>query len=450
MPLDLATAPVAEVRAARDGIAGLVGEKLSDAERIDLLRALEELKSAAAAAQAHLTVGLDVSQRAAQEAAGEPAARRGRGVAAQVALARRTSPNRGARHLGLAKVLVREMPHTLAALAGGHLSEWQATLLARESAILGAEHRAQVDRTLCADPARLEGLGDRALANAARALANRLDPAAAVRRAARAAEERRVSIRPMPDTMTLVSALLPMHHGVSVYAALTREADRARAQGDPRTRGQVMADTLVVRTTGQATADEVGVGVVLVTPIDSLLPAGPGSRVHEPAHVQGYGTVPGGYAQELLRRALATTGTRTASWVRRLLTAPETGQVVALDSRGRTFPEGLSLLVTTRDAGICRTPWCDAPIRHTDHVVGVAEGGETTEHNGQGLCEACNHHKQAPGWRARTVHGPRHTVVTTTPTGHTYRSTAPPLPGAPPRVEWSSLEHHLRQLLNTA
>ena len=46
---------------------------------------------------------------------------------------------------------------------------------------------------------------------------------------------------------------------------------------------------------------------------------------------------------------------------------------------------------------------------------------------------ACNHTKQHPGWSARTITAPdirvggRHTVETTTPTGHHYRSTAPPL-----------------------
>ena len=91
----------------------------SDAERIEAIRAFEELKCAAAARQAELAADLDDSQRQAQAAAGVPADRQGRGVAHQVALARRESPHRGRRHLGLAKVLVGEMPHTLTALAHG-------------------------------------------------------------------------------------------------------------------------------------------------------------------------------------------------------------------------------------------------------------------------------------------------------------------------------------------
>jgi hypothetical protein len=66
--------------------------EVTDAERIDQIRALERLKSAAAAAQARITVDLDTSIRAAHAAAGIPTDRQGRGVAGQVAFARQESP----------------------------------------------------------------------------------------------------------------------------------------------------------------------------------------------------------------------------------------------------------------------------------------------------------------------------------------------------------------------
>jgi hypothetical protein len=84
---------------------------------------------------------LDAKRRAAEAAAGVPTAKQGRGVAGEVALARRDSPARGGRHPGLAKALVHEMPHTLAALESGALSEWRATLIARESACLDVQDR---------------------------------------------------------------------------------------------------------------------------------------------------------------------------------------------------------------------------------------------------------------------------------------------------------------------
>ena len=100
------------------------------------LTQMERLKSAAAADQARPAARLDAMRRAAEAAAGVPSAKRGRGLASEIALARQDSPARGGRHLGFARALVHEMPHTLAALSSGALSEWRATLLVRESACL--------------------------------------------------------------------------------------------------------------------------------------------------------------------------------------------------------------------------------------------------------------------------------------------------------------------------
>ena len=82
------------------------GERLSDAERIDVLSAIEQLKAAAAAAQARVTAAFAASQRAVMTAADVPAGDQGRSIGAQVALARRVSPRQGSRHLGLAEALV--------------------------------------------------------------------------------------------------------------------------------------------------------------------------------------------------------------------------------------------------------------------------------------------------------------------------------------------------------
>ncbi|MCV7015474.1 HNH endonuclease, partial [Mycolicibacterium madagascariense] len=94
---------------------------------------------------------------------------------------------------------------------------------------------------MCADQNALEGKGDKRIEADAKAIAYRLDPQAVVDRAVRAPQERSVWIRPAPDCMTYVTALLPMPQGVAVYAALRRTADTC---GDGRGRGQVMADTL--------------------------------------------------------------------------------------------------------------------------------------------------------------------------------------------------------------
>ena len=149
----------------------------------------------------------------------------------------------------------------------------------------------------------------------------------------------------------------------------------------------------------------------------------------EPAHLDGYGPIPAELAREIV---VGACGRADAIWVRRLYTSPETGQLVASDARSRLFPRRLSRFVRLRDR-TCRTPWCDAPIRHTDHATAHHAGGPTSLTNAQGLCEACNHAKQATGWRARPTSGTAPPgIETTTPTGHTY---------ALPTPAWATIRH---------
>jgi hypothetical protein len=407
-----------------------------DAERVDQLGLLESIKHACAGAQATVAVAFDASQRDAQAAAGIPPRERGRGVAAQVAMARRESPSRGSRHLGLAKALDAELPHTGEHLRRGRVSEWRATIVARETACLSAGDRRAVDAALAAD---LPTLSDRQVESRAKTFAVRFDAASVVKRAAKARADRRVSLRPAPDTMTYLTALLPVEQGVAVYAALkaavgTARATREGAAPDQRGAGQVMADTLVERVTGQASAAAVPVEVQLVMPAESLLGGGA-----EPGVLSGGHPVPAVFVRRLLADCAdaweAAGGAGALLALRRLFTTPDGHQLVGMDSRRRVFDGQLRRFLTVRDQ-TCRTPWCDAPIRHADHVVPDRAGGPTSTTNGQGLCEACNHAKEAPGWSAAVIDpgptaarpgAPPHRVRTTTPTGHTHDSTAPPL-----------------------
>ncbi len=411
---------------------GDLDREVDDAGRIEQIRLLERLKAAAAAAQAVVTSEFVASQRAAQAAAGVPRERLGQGVAAQVALARRESPHRGGQHVGLAQALVHELPGTLAELRAGRTSEWRATLVARETACLDRDARRLVDAELAP---QLAGLGDRQTEAATRRAAYRLDPHAVTARSRGAAADRRVTLRPAPDTMSRLGAFLPVAQGVAAFAALTREADRLRAEGDARGRGQIMADTLVERLTGQATADAVPVEVHLVMSDRTLL--GDDSA---PGELPGIGPVPAPAARALVRDSVAQV------FLRRLYASPVDGVLVATESRRRHFPHPLRQMLVLRDQ-LCRTPWCGAPVRHADHVVPHAVGGATSVANGQGLCEACNHTKQSPGWQAAPGPGGAGRVVeTVTPTGHRYRSRPPPLPGAQPPPE-SRMEAGLRRLL---
>ncbi|MET3370905.1 UNVERIFIED_CONTAM: hypothetical protein ABIE34_004182 [Jeotgalibacillus campisalis] len=282
-----------------------------------------------------------------------------------------------------------------------------------------------------------------------KAAAYRRDPRSVAGRASRAAAERTVSLRPASDTMTYLTALLPVAQGVAVYAALCRAADAARCSGGTGTRGQVMADTVVERVTGTPGGVS-GINLDLIMTDRTLFQGD-----SEPARLKGYGIVPAEWGRELLTLGQAanleqtianpasgpgqagqdeagTPDTELTLWLRRLYTAPASGELLGMDFKARLFPTRLRRFIEIRD-DICRTPYCDAPIRHIDHVLPWRSGGTTTLTNGAGLCEACNHTKENPGWTSKTVHadahGGVHTLEISTPTGHTYKSKAPPLPG---------------------
>jgi hypothetical protein len=399
-----------------------VDRELSNQERIDQIRAIEELVCAGQAAQARLSVDFDTSMREQAAAAGVPKERQGRGIAAQIAFARRESVHRGERHLALAKTL-QEMPHTQAAFDKGLISEWKATLMLRETACLSRQDRAAVDRAVAGDPDHIEALADREVAAEANKLAYRLDPMSFVERRRKAEAERHSTLRPAPDVMTWFTALLPVKDGVAVHAALSAEADRLRAAGDERSRGQIMADTLVQRNlaphlAGADGAPGVPLMVNAVVPDSVLWGADDGG-----GWVEGYGDVPGDLIREWIAANLET-GVET--WLKRIYEKPKTGELVAMDSKARRFDGGLAAFLRLRDRG-CRENYCPAPVRHLDHAQDHASGGPTSASNGQGICEPHNYAKQAIGWSARPRPGPRHTIETTTPTGHTYTSVAPRL-----------------------
>ena len=121
-------------------------------------------------------------------------------------------------------------------------------------------------------------------------------------------------------------------------------------------------------------------------------------------------------------------------YLTRVYTSPDGRDLLALDATARLFPPRLRAALILRD-DTCRTPSCDATIRHADHIQPAANGGPTSLRNGQGLCARCNYTKELPGFTTRVLDpqpehgaGPHtHATEVTTPTGHRYLSVAPPL-----------------------
>ncbi len=354
----------------------------------------------------------------------------------QLALARRESPARAAQLLTLARSLAEDLPRTGAALARGEISEFRAQVVARETAHLSPTLREVVDRDLAESEGGIGQWGNRQLAAETQRRAYRLDPEGLVRRRSKAVMDRRVWIRPAPDTMAQVSALLDVKDGVRAYATPRRDAQSRKAAGDARSVDQLMADLLVARLTGDDDGATGSVAVHLVMTDQALLGAEGTPGRQEPADLPGVGVVPAEVARRLVRDA-------DRVWLRRLFVNPTTGGVVAADSRRRVFDGILREVLVTLDH-TCRTPWCDAPVRHVDHVRPVATGGATSFANAQGLCERCNYAKESGGLVSGPSPGRTGEVVVVTRTGHTYRSRRRPPPGAPPLGVASEVEIWLR------
>jgi len=397
------------------------GAPVADADRIDRLDRLERVRAAVAAVQMAEMVRFAQSQTVRQLAADVHPQRIGRGIADQIALACRVALFEGSRRLGVARALWFDLPQTYAQLTAGALAERVAEQVVTETRHLDPVQRQAVDAAVHA--AKIETMGVRAAASCVRTHAYQADPSGYVQRGRTERTHRRVTLRPAPDTMALLTGYLPVEQGVACWAALHTEADALKTGGDERSRSQIMADLLVERLTGQARAADVNVELQLTMPLESLLDP----TVTKAAQLLGFGPLPAALARELLATS------RGRVWWRRLFTrrtGPAESVIVGGDRHRRLFDGWLAQLVALRDQ-TCRDPYCGAPIRHTDHILPHRDGGTTSYPNGRGVCARGNYVREMPGWKVDLTDPGRtrpHTIVITTPTGHRYTSEAPQPP----------------------
>lgn len=295
-----------------------------------------------------------------------------KGLAAEIGLARGQSPAHGDKCLQVAGALVHEMPKTMAALTVGLISEEHAQVVVKETAWLSSEHRTEVDTLIAAQLAE-GGLGPRKLAGKVRAHAERLDQKGAVARNEIAQSERRVTVRPAAYGMAYITALVSTQQAVGILATLTRDANSVLHSGDsadpkdptgqPRIHSQIVADLFVQWVNGQTTPRAVPAEVQVVMTDEALFGAG-----ETPAWITGHGPIPA----ELARRWIGNPEADVS--LRRIFTRPKDHQLVNMESQSRNFPPNLRRLVILRD-DICRTPYCDAPIKEIDHATPARDGG---------------------------------------------------------------------------
>jgi hypothetical protein len=335
-------------------------------------------------------------------------------VIGEVGMARNIGPTAAGTQVGVA-VAVARMPQVFELFATGVISEPTVRAITAE---LDSLH---LDDVIVADGELAPKLPGMTTAEARRAAARvviAIDAEAAHVRARRNRADQRVSMFPDKDGVAHLHVRGPAEQILAAYTALDTWAVGLRASGDPRTRGQIMCQTLVERVTGLKYADSCDVELNLVLDAKTLVANG-----DTPVELKGYGPIAPDVADEIIARA------PNAS-IRRLFSDPVDGTLVARDPRRRRFDRPTSAHIRTRDR-TCRQPGCDLTIRDDDHIQDHQFGGPTTADNGQGLCARSHTLKHQPGW---SVTSQGKTTIWRTPTGHEYRSDPPPL-----------LPGHLRQ-----
>jgi hypothetical protein len=171
----------------------------------------------------------------------------------------------------MARALCLDLPETYLLLRAGKISEYVASLAVAETRHLDSKTRRDVDAKISA--AGISQMGQRSAAACARKHAYEADRGSYVPRGRTERKNRRVSIRPAPDTMSLLTGYLPAEQGIACLKSLQDHTDAVKAAGDSRGRDQIMADTLVERLTGQAHASDVNAELQIVMPLDALLDA---------------------------------------------------------------------------------------------------------------------------------------------------------------------------------
>src|SRR5690625_2468629 len=339
-----------------------VSPAASQAANIDVLQQLEQAKRALAAVQAEVTNAF-VQQRQAAEAGDRiPTSQQLKGIEAEVGLARGESAFVGAALTHTATALCTVLPNTLAALAAGRVSEYHARIVAEQTNHLSEAHRREIDAAIAH---RLGKASSSQLRTLVQGHAYRLDRVAAEQRADQNKRRRCVGLVPLGEGMVAVHAQLPTQQGLAVMDALTKRTNqrlaaqrrRNREAGTPDEptvgRDQVMADVFVETLTGQTTAAGVDAEVIVV--VDDTTLFGDGDT---PGWIPGHGPLPAGMVKDWLADPEAKT------FIRRMYTRPTDGQLVALESTRRRFPDGLVNMLRLRD-DICATPWCNRDRKST-------------------------------------------------------------------------------------
>lgn len=424
----LATGPGSVAAAA---LAGVDTRRLSDAGRLDLLRAWQAQASWAEAQGARVLVDLVGRSRVEPTDGDDDPVVQQRSRLYEAALTLRMSEQATRARWEVARDLATRLPATRDALDRGRISWTHARAVSEATVVVDDATAGLVDATV-ADRA-----GDQTpsrLRQRCRAVVDRLDAQAAQRRLARAHRDRRVERFTTPDGHTGLEVWSTPRDICLIWTALTDLAG-PRETDDPRTLGARRVDALLSLCLGTgnaaghrrdeaagppvrphaATRPRTPVEVQVVVDLATLL-----GMADHPAELPGYGPIPAATARDWI--------TDPTSW-RRLVTDPVTGHLLDYGPLRRLAPTRLRAYLAARDQ-TCTFPDCRQPARRADadhHPPFNPDGtgGSTSATDMASLCRQHHRWKTHHGWQPHRQ--PDGGTRWTSPTGKTYLSDRPPV-----------------------
>jgi len=345
-------------------------------------------------------------------------------TAAEVAAAMNVSAMAASYLVSEAEALDTRLPKVAALLAEGR-TDWRTVrlIISRTDLITDAALVAKVDQALAARIGNWHGWSRQRIVNTVDAAVRVVDPDAARERRIAAEDDRHVGITARENGMAEIYG--------TVAAAAATAFDRRLSQlatqvcpADPRTLDQRRADALGALAQGRGLAcgcgqaecparaggdgDARGAQVVITVVASEQTVHADGT---EPGYLHGYGVIDAEQVRQLAAAASL------------LVADPQTSPVQAL----RYQPSAaLARAIRCRDL-TCRFPGCARPaiVCDIDHTVAFnhqdpAAGGLTVAENLKCLCRQHHRLKTFGGWcDEQWADG---TVVWTSPTGRTYRT----------------------------
>ncbi|MDQ2846768.1 MAG: HNH endonuclease [Actinomycetota bacterium] len=375
---------------------------LSAGEQVDLLAGLEEQKNWIESVQARVLAEIDNADSTKQGLGQEV-------VSLVLKVPLRTAQAR----LKAARSLVRELPTTLRLLEQGVISGKHAEVIAEASWRLDPDLVGQFETRVCA---RADSQTVPQLKQSIRRAELAIDPVTGEQRHQRALADRKVGFQPADDGMVQLPVLVGAVEGQLIYTRLTAAATLLPAH-DPRSMDQKRADLLVDAVLSglpqDALPDMQGrkPSIQVVVSADTLL-----CLDDQPGHLTGYGPI----TAETARRLAAD---QSGTW-RRLLTDPDTGQLLDISQDHYRPSQRLRDFVNARD-DVCCFPTCHQPGYrcHYEHITPYLQGGQTCRCNGALACRRHNNCKIDSDWDY--TRNPDGSFTWTDDTEHGYTSYPP-------------------------